>query len=209
VRRLAPLVLAVLASACLVQRAPPDAPAPTAARETRTSTYPDGTKRSEYNVLVWSDGRIERDGQELEYHPNGKLRSESSFSHSQPTGVWRTWFLDGTLRSEVDFGVPGSTAEAMQRFWHENGKLAAEGPALNGVRTGSWHYWNDDGTPLREGAYREGKRDGAWVFYDEHGAKRAEGTYELGLRIGTWTLWDEHGEAHTRSASEVELGSDQ
>lgn len=202
--RLGLLVLAGLASACLVQRPPPDAPSVSATRETRQSRFPDGTPRSEWHVLAWPDGRVERDGPEREFHPNGTLRSEGRFAHGVPVGVWRTWFADGRPRSEVDFGTPGSSALTRERFWHPNGALAAEGPAVAGVREGAWSYWSEAGLLLRAGAYRAGRRDGPWVFYGPDGSERARGSYELGVRVGSWTLWDERGEAHVRPAEEVE-----
>jgi hypothetical protein len=205
-RPLALLVLFGLTSACLVQRPRPDEPAPSATRETRTSSFPDGSRRSEWNVLVWPDGRTERDGREREYHPNGALRSEGSFERGAPVGVWRTWFPDGTPRSEVDFGAPGSPQTGLDRFWHANGRPAAEGPAIRGVREGRWTFWSENGLLAREGVYRAGRREGTWVFYDELGARRGEGLYASGERVGSWTLWDEHGVPHARPAAEVDLG---
>ncbi|MSR63099.1 MAG: hypothetical protein EXS08_11715 [Planctomycetes bacterium] len=202
-RRVALALLGALLGGCLVQHAPPAAPGPSSAHERRRSTFPDGSLRREAEVLVWSDGRIERDGLEREYSATGTLVAESHFEHGVSVGLARTWFDDGRPRSEVDFGTRAAPLLTPNRFWHANGKLAAEGPALAGVREGLWHYWNEDGSPAREGGYRSGKRDGAWTFYDEKGVKRAAGLYALGQRVGTWTLWDEHGEAHERSAAEV------
>jgi antitoxin component YwqK of YwqJK toxin-antitoxin module len=141
---------------------------------------------------------------EREYHPDGSLAAERAFARDAPTGVWRTWFSDGTPRSELDFGPPGSSEARLGRFWHANGELAAEGLTVAGVREGRWSYWSEDGRLLRSGIHRGGKRDGLWSFYDEHGGKRAEGLYALGQRVGDWTLWDERGEARTRPASDLE-----
>lgn len=195
----------IVLAACLVQRPVPDPAPATAAHETRRTYHAGGATRSETRVLVWSDGRIERDGPEREYFPGGTMEAERFFRHDAPTGSWRTWFASGTLRSEVDFGLPGSDAPCVQRFWHANGQLAAEGEAVAGVREGHWQYWSENGSVLRAGSYRGGKRDGLWIFHDENGAKCAEGPYVLGARVGSWTLWDERGEAHERAALEVEL----
>lgn len=203
VRGLAASFVGCLLGACLVQRAPPDGPAPEAAHEVRRSYHPDQTLRSELSVLVWSDGRVERDGPEREYSPAGVLLAERFFDRDSPTGTWRTWFADGAPRSEVDFGPPGSSAARTNRFWHANGRLAAEGPAVAGVREGRWSYWSESGLLLREGSYRAGRRDGSWSFFDERGVLRSTGAYALGRRVGPWTLWDEQGEPHVRDAAEV------
>ena len=200
--RLAPLAALVLASACMVSGPVPDLPSPTSAHETRRTAYPNGQVRREMRLLVWSDGRSVRDGPEREFHPDGSLAAEREFTQDQPTGVWRTWFRGGARRSEVDYATPGSQEPRPNRFWHENGQLAGEGPAVAGVREGRWSYWSEAGTPLRAGSYRGGKRDGPWTFYDESGRKVSEGQYALGQRVGPWTLWDEEGRPHRRSATD-------
>lgn len=198
------VVMLVQASACLVQRAPPARPAPSATHETRRTAYPDGAPRREWRVRVWSDGRIERDGPEREFHPDGSLAAERFFAGDVPTGLWRTWTADGKPLSEVEHGPPGSSEARPCRFWHPNGQLAAEGLARADVREGPWSYWRADGTLERQGSYRAGKRDGPWTFFDARGARSAEGHYALGARVGTWTLWDEHGEPHVRNPTELE-----
>jgi antitoxin component YwqK of YwqJK toxin-antitoxin module len=203
VKRIALLLLCV-PSACLVQHPLPDAPAPTAAHDVRRSAYPDGTPRSETRLIVWSDGRVERDGAEREYHKSGALVAERFFSHDRHVGTWRTWYPDGTVRSEVDFGS-AADAPAMQRFWHPTGTLAAEGPLREGRRDGRWRYSDEAGRLQREGGYRDGKRDGPWTFYRADGSREAEGSYALGERVGEWVLVDELGVEHVRAASDPDL----
>jgi antitoxin component YwqK of YwqJK toxin-antitoxin module len=203
-RRLAPAALIAACAACLVRHPPPDAPPATPTHETRRSYHSDGSTRSETRVVVWSDGRIERDGPEREFYPSGVLEAERFFDHGAPSRVWRTWFADGTPRSEVDFGAPGSAGTSVQRFWHASGLLAAEGTAVGGVREGAWTFWSENGAILRTGSYRRGKREGPWSFHDESGGRRAAGDYAEGKRVGTWTLWDEDGRAHVHPAAEVE-----
>lgn len=202
-RRLRIALLASLASACLVQRPPPSEPPPTSEHETMRTAHPNGETRRETRLLRRSDGHSERDGPEREFHPGGELAAERHFTHDRPSGLWRTWYPDGTPSSEVDFGVPDSHEPRPSRFWHRNGRLAAEGTTVSGVREGAWSFWSESGVLLRRGSYRAGQRDGAWSFFDEAGAPAAQGAYALGARVGEWTLWDEHGEAHVRPAPEV------
>jgi antitoxin component YwqK of YwqJK toxin-antitoxin module len=200
-------LVSALVAACLVQHPPPERQAPSAVHEMRRTAHPDGAPRREMRVLVWSDGRVERDGPEREFHPDGSLAAERAFEHDQPCGLWRTWYPDGTPRAEIDHGVPGARVALLNRFWHANGQLAAEGRALDGMREGPWSYWSASGTLERKGAYRAGKRDGPWTLYDERGAPSAEGHYALGERVGVWTLWDAQGVPHERNAAE--LGRDE
>jgi len=199
--------LAVLAGwaagACLVRGAPPQ-PAPSAdTHETRRRTRPDGSTESEVVVRVSPYGRVERDGFEREFHPDGRLAAERFFAREVATGVWRTWYPDGTLRSESDFGPPGSHDLHASRYWHPGGQLAAQGSQRGGVRQGAWVYYSPEGGTLRAGSYLDGQRDGPWVFYDARGRKEAEGLYERGARVGRWTLWDEQGQPHLRPGEEA------
>ena len=192
------LSLACAAGACLLQRPRPEPPTDAPTRETRRVVRPDGSTK-EFELLVGPDGRGERDGLEREFHADGRLAAERSFARDVPTGVWRTWYPDGTLRSEVDFGPPASRDVRTSRHWHPGGELAAVGTTRTGVRDGEWAAWSPEGVMLSAGAYREGRRDGPWKLYDATGRLRAQGAFAQGARVGAWTLWDESGEPHVRS----------
>lgn len=187
------LGLAWTAGACLVRRPAPDPPRPEGVHETRRRFRPDGSLESERRVLVFPDGLVLRDGFEREYHRGDVLAAERQFARDRPTGSWRTWYVDGRPRSELDFGPPGSEDLLTARFWHPDGSLAAEGATRAGVREGPWAYYSPEGWLARAGDYRAGLREGAWTFYRAEGRKEAEGRYERGRRVGRWTLWDAEG----------------
>jgi len=195
VRAAALLVLVV--GACATPRLPPPAEEPPV-REVRESVHPGGTPRSTRELLVYPDGRIERDGLEREFAADGRLLAERAFARDLPVGTWREWYPDGTPRSEVEFGPPGSVELLPSRYWHASGLLAAEGSMLTGVREGEWSYFDARGTLLRRGSYRGGVREGPWSFFRPDGTPEAAGRYERGLRVGEWTLWDEAGVPHLR-----------
>jgi antitoxin component YwqK of YwqJK toxin-antitoxin module len=192
-------------SACLVRSARPGPAPPTATHETRRRTRSDGSLESEVQLRLSSDGALVRDGFEREYHPGARLAAERFFARDVPTGVWRAWYLDGTLRSETDFGPPGSKELRPSRFWHPDKSLAAEGAQRGGLREGEWRYYSSAGQLLRRGAYAEGQREGLWAFFDPAGRPLAEGRYSRGTRVGSWTLWDEHGVPHERPGVDVEV----
>lgn len=189
-----------LLGACATPRLPPVVEAPPL-REVRTSQHPGGTTRSTRELLVYADGHSERDGLEREFGSDGRLLAERSFARDVPVGTWREWYRDGTPRSEVELGEPGSATLLSSRYWHANGRLAAEGRTLAGVREGEWSYLDEHGTLLRRGTYRGGVREGAWSFFRADGTPEAEGHYARGLRVGEWTLWDEQGVAHRRGGA--------
>lgn len=209
-RSLREALVLVLAGACafndgrmrgaLAREAALAEPAKEPVAETRQLAYQDSAVlQFRRRVLVHTDGRVERHGEESEWFPDGTLRSRRTFEHDRPTGVWTCWYEDGTLRSEIDFG--DGLQPAPMRFWHPGGKLAAEGAGIAGVKEGHWTQWNADGVLESEGTYLASVREGPWTFWYANGTKRAEGLYARGQRVGEWHLWDEDGKHVVRQAS--------
>jgi len=62
------------------------------------------------------------------------LESQGEFARSEPTGLWRFWYPDGTPRAEGSFN--------------------------EGQLSGPWSFWRPDGTldPERSGAYSGGAK---------------------------------------------------
>ena len=193
-------LLALVGAACATPRLPtlPEEPP---VREVRESLHPGGGTRSTRELLVYPDGRVERDGFEREFGRDGRLLAERGFARDAPVGTWREWYPDGTPRSEVAFGPSGSRELVPSRYWHPNGKVAAEGPCAAGVREGEWSYFDEQGTLQRRGTYRGGLRDGPWSFFRADGTPEAAGHYAQGVRVGEWTLWDEEGVPHRRGGA--------
>ena len=67
------------------------------------------------------------------------------------------------------------------RFWHANGQLSAEGPAKNGVRSGTWKFWNADGTLREEGEYAGSLREGDWKVWGDGKPEARVAHYERGV----------------------------
>jgi antitoxin component YwqK of YwqJK toxin-antitoxin module len=195
--RLVVLFLPV-APACLVYTAGTDLPEPAAEHRVERSTPQRGTSR-ETTWKVQADGGQVRDGPERERAEDGTLLAERLFQAGRPAGTWRTWYRDGSPRSQIELG--DGTTLGWHRFWHPGGILAAEGQARGEVREGPWQFWDAEGNLERAGPFVGGRRHGWWTLW-EGGRKVAEGRYEHGARSGSWTLWDEQGEAHVRGAIE-------
>ena len=169
--------------------------------QTKRVTGPDGeTTVLERRVLSYPDGRVERHGAEREWFPDGTPKSERSYDHERPTGVWRSWYESGAKRAEIDFG--NGVDLAPMRFWHPNGSLAGEGMGIAGIKEGPWDYWNEDGSRNRSGSYVASLREGVWSFWHANGGKRAEGSYTKGERSGEWKLWDEDGTLYVKQTIE-------
>ncbi len=58
--------------------------------------------------------------------------------------------------------IPKVQKNIMQKFYDEEGKIAAEGRCNNGLPDGFWHYY-EHGELVEYGKYLNGKKDSLWV----------------------------------------------
>lgn len=123
-------------------------------------------------------------GVERHWSSGGQLTVERGWEDGLPRGWWRSWYVDGTLRSEFECAGPGEERE--MSFYREDGSLSARGPGEDGLRGGVWTFFDEGGRRSKEGRYRRGVEDGEWTFWNEDGSLQARGTYINGIRVGEW-----------------------
>ena len=177
------LLAALVLSSCGVTHVDDLALPPTYEVELRKTWYVrDEVPRTERSVRLYSDGRIVTHGAERSWFRDGQLEKELTFDDGVPTGVWRTWYPDGSPRSELEMGEEPRP----MRFWYEDGTLEAEGQGVLGVREGLWTYYHRNGRIASTGPFRAGVEEGHWRYFDEEGNLEEEGRYEKGRRTGVW-----------------------
>jgi antitoxin component YwqK of YwqJK toxin-antitoxin module len=136
---------------------------------------------------VYPDGRVERDGNEKVYYPDGTLKWEREYDHDSPSGSWNSYHRDGSRRSEYTYAGP--TVETTMSFYDQSGQLVARGSARDAVRTGPWVFWYPDGASRQEGHYRVGRRVGVWTTRHANGGLESRGYYRDDARAGRWKHW--------------------
>lgn len=124
-------------------------------RLTRTTRWPDGSRRAHYDILLWPDGSEQREGSYTETWSDGTLRAERTYVRGEPIGTWRSWHENGERRSEESF--PGAGLEGRARWWHPNGQLSADGATREGVRQGTWIFWDAAGVETQRIDYVDGQ----------------------------------------------------
>ncbi len=157
-------------------------PAPPPKPERRTEYWDDAAlhKKHEWHVLLFEGGKSIADGEDLEWWPNGTLRSKRAFDHGDPRGTWTTWYEDGTKRSECELGKDADVAT--MSWWRENGELSSRGPSKNGVRQGRWTSWYPGGAKESEGEYSDNRRSGSWTFWNQDGSLAERAEYANGVK---------------------------
>ena len=175
---------ALLASSCLHESYGPR-PAPAAAAhgelQPRRKLDPQtGRPLREWAVLVYPDRAPQKHGRETVWYPSGAKQWEREYHEGEPRGAWRSWYEDGTPRSEAFFA--GAGVETTMTFWHANGVKSLQGPARDGVKCGAWTAWYPSGAVSERGEYVRGMREGTWNAWSLDGAQRFEVVYVRNVR---------------------------
>jgi hypothetical protein len=74
------------------------------------------------------------------YHSN-QLAEQGEFYNGLKTGLWKTWYPDGTLESE--------------QYWSK------------GQRDGKWRSYDAAGKLVEKGVYRKDRKKRQWVYYQK------------------------------------------
>ncbi len=127
------------------------------------------------------------------YYDGGEtlLESEGNYSNGNPSGYWKFWYADGTLKKEGD--IANGVFSGHWKFWYESGRLQAEGNFSNGIPSGQWKSWHENGVLQSEGNYSNGHKNGQWRFYHYNGVKESEGHFAGSAKRGYWTYYNPQG----------------
>ena len=154
--------------------------------ERRRSFYDSGGTqlRREWHVLIGADNSTVAHGRDEGFYRDGKPEYAREFDHGEPTGRWRTWWSNGNPRMEA---VYGTREPQPMRWWHDDGALSSEGPAVDGLKEGEWSFFHRNGVKAAQGRYAGGAREGTWSFWNEDGTLAEQGQYRRDARVGDWT----------------------
>ncbi len=123
---------------------------------------------------------------------NGQLDSDGVFQDGKREGVWRKYFNDGTLKSEITYvaNVPNGFA----KLYYENGKLSEEGIWKGDKWVGNYKYYHENGNPCYEWSYNQnGERTGEQKYYHDNGNLKIIGNWQNGKESGTIKEYHDDG----------------
>lgn len=112
------------------------------------------------------------------------LKYEGTFKDDIPSGEFRYYFPDGTLKAVTHYLPDGKTAVTV--LYHTNGRRNAEGTYINRKKDGEWKYYNASEKLIGKEYYREGTAEGIWKLYYDDGGINESVTYKNGMREGEW-----------------------
>lgn len=113
------------------------------------------------------------------YYENGKLKSEITYKNNRPNGYAKIYYENGNISEE---GIwKGTKWVGDYKFYHENGKKAYEWKFNeSGKRTGEQKYFYEDGSLRIKGDWIDGKENGVITEYYENGNVKSEKHFAAG-----------------------------
>jgi antitoxin component YwqK of YwqJK toxin-antitoxin module len=161
-----------------------------------------------------SDTRGLKQGEWIEFYPNGSKKSEKTFKDDLLHGYYKEYDTRGILvmtmlydnGSLVESNVEDQPDIEIVNRYDEANKLIYSGPYRNNIPVGvhreygsdgkiinSFHY-NDNGLLQSEGIIDEaGNRNGKWKDLYPDGSVMAEGAYTDNRRTGLWKFYTPSG----------------
>jgi len=134
-----------------------------------------------WNEITFPNRPPVKHGIEAKFSSNGVKVSEGQWNQGKKTGTWRFYYASGVLKSETIYAGPKTPAQ--MTFWHENGRVMLQGPALDGSRHGRWRHWTNAGLLAEEGEYQGSQREGTWKIYNADGTQVTDVVYSKNRRV--------------------------
>ena len=127
----------------------------------RSETFENGVPEgelTEYN----EEGEIVAQGNFVEGSEEGHwifrhnlIREEGDYFDGMRTGLWKTWFDDGKVASEIEYDQ--DLMNGRYTIYYENHVIKCTGRYTSGERDGMWYEYLDNGELILTTQYKNGK----------------------------------------------------
>lgn len=153
---------------------------------------------------------VDGEGYLKEYYATGELKSEGKVSDKQKTGVWKTWFINGTVAEEGEY-INGKYH--LYKSWTPSGLkpivdvernhqkydstamyIQESGRISHSLREGLWTtYYPGSTQPMKTATFHQGELKGPQIHYYPSGVVKLEGSITAGRKTGEWKTYFENG----------------
>lgn len=143
-------------------------------------------KAQSNDSINMTDAFGKKQGHWIKKYPNGHIQYDGFFINDQPTGIFKRYYDNDTLRSVLVFSNDGKAAEAS--LYHPNGYIASRGKFINQMKEGKWLFYSaiTEGYLVCEEEYLNNLKSGLSLKYfpDKTPAERLN--YSNDIRTGEW-----------------------
>lgn len=133
----------------------------------------------------------------LPAYPTEAKVEEGKFSDSKKTGIWKVFFPEGTIKSEITYLNNRPTGYA--KMFYSNGKIQEEGNWENSRWVGAYKSYYSNGQIFYDFTYTNtGKREGEQKYFYENGQIMMKGEMNEGKETGVWEEHYENGDLRAK-----------
>ncbi|MDR1171890.1 MAG: toxin-antitoxin system YwqK family antitoxin [Bacteroidales bacterium] len=151
------------------------------------------------DALSQTHTKVDPDGYNTFYYPNGKVASEGMMRNGQPEGYWKTYYVTGLMKSEGN--RINTLLDSTWVFYTETGDTLEIIHYRLGKKSGYYHQYET--TTQRNSVSRrylkakelflDDRREGPSYYYYPSGKLRQVISYKNGRKQGASKEFDENG----------------
>lgn len=123
----------------------------------------------------------------------GQTVEEGHYENSRKVGLWKTYFPNGKLKSEINF--KNGRPMGPYTLYYENGNIEEKGNWQRTKNTGDFERYHPNGQLAQKFKFTEdGRRNGEQKYYYPNGQLQLEGNWQGGQESGELKMYYENGD---------------
>jgi antitoxin component YwqK of YwqJK toxin-antitoxin module len=136
-----------------------------------------------------TDPQGRKQGHWIKRNPDQTIIYDGYFKDDKPTGEFRRYYEDKTLKSVLNFSSNGKEASAV--LYHQNGNIASKGKYVNQQKEGKWQFFSAiiKDCLISEETYSHNLRNGLSVKYYPDSTIAEKINYVNDIKQGEWTRY--------------------
>jgi antitoxin component YwqK of YwqJK toxin-antitoxin module len=148
---------------------------------------------SQERAVNRTDNYGKKQGHWIKKYPNGNVMYDGFFKNDKPSGEFKRYYEDNTLKSVLVFKTDGSEATAV--LYYPNGLVASRGRYVNQLKEGKWQFFSPTTKDkiISEVEYLHNKRNGLSVIFYPDGTIAEKINYKNDLKNGEWLKYYNDG----------------
>lgn len=162
--------------------------------EVSSANFRDEVANMSFKITL-DESFLEKDTIYKEYYPEtDKLMFEGQINNGAITGVWKSYYKSGNIKSSVNYEDGKVNGGAY--FWFDKKPKVKRADAKfeDDVMIDFYYEYYDNGTRKSKIEYDDGEADGDAEFYYPNGNIKIEAEYSDNEKHGKWIYFDEKGE---------------
>lgn len=146
-----------------------------------------------------SDNNGAKQGHWIKKYPEGGVMYDGYFKDNRPTGEFKRYYEDGTLKSILEYSADGTTADVS--LYYPNGLPASKGRYTGQLKEGIWTFYSssESGVIIRREEYLHGKKNGVSTDFYPDSTVAEKVNYVNDIKEGEWFKYYPDGNISIKS----------